>query len=184
MITSDETGARRTSRFRVLTTLLDHEQCPAPEIAGLYARRWQVELAYKNIKSTLRGTGRRLRGQTPDLAEQEIWGLPCVYNAVVDQATATAVDLDVDPHEISFTIALHAVREHLAGPRACTNCAHRPTPDPNDLRTRIAQGPRTRPARQRNGPRTTTERKTRKTQKVTYTINIEPTNLPTTDKQS
>jgi hypothetical protein len=68
----DADGRTTTSRFRVLTTLLDHNAYPAEQIAAVYAQRWQVELAYKTIKTTLRGGNRRLRGQSPDLAEQEI----------------------------------------------------------------------------------------------------------------
>ena len=69
---TDQTGTTSTSTFRVLTTLLDHDAYPAMKIAECYAQRWQIELAYKTIKTTLRGGNRRLRGQTPDLAEQEI----------------------------------------------------------------------------------------------------------------
>jgi Transposase DDE domain/Insertion element 4 transposase N-terminal len=94
---TDQAGQNSTSRFRVLTTLLAHDAYPATAIAECYAQRWQVELVYKTIKSTLRGTGRRLRGQAPDLAEQEIWGLLTVYNALVDQAVAAAVDLGHRP---------------------------------------------------------------------------------------
>src|SRR6266540_2242657 len=39
---TDSTGRARTSRFRILTTLLDHEQYPAGQIAAVYAERWQV----------------------------------------------------------------------------------------------------------------------------------------------
>ena len=105
---TDEAGRARHSTFRVLTTLLDHQAHPATEIAQAYARRWQVELTYKTIKSTLRGGNRRLRGQAPELADQEIWGLLAVYNSLVDQAVAAAVDLGIDPHRISFTTVLRA----------------------------------------------------------------------------
>jgi hypothetical protein len=40
---TDEAGTTSTSRFRVLTTLLDPEAYPAPQIAACYAERWQVE---------------------------------------------------------------------------------------------------------------------------------------------
>jgi hypothetical protein len=62
---TDQAGATHTSRFRVLTTLLDQDTYPAEQIAACYAERWQVELVYKTITSTLRGAGRRLRGQFP-----------------------------------------------------------------------------------------------------------------------
>jgi Transposase DDE domain len=40
-------GKARTTLIRVLTTLLDHQACPAREIAALYARRWQVEVGHR-----------------------------------------------------------------------------------------------------------------------------------------
>jgi hypothetical protein len=173
---TDEAGRTRPSRFRVLTTLLDHEAYPASEIARAYARRWQVELIYKSIKSTLRGGNRRLRGQAPDLAEQEIWGLLAVYNTLVDQAVAAAVDLDIDPHQISFTAVLRAVRDHLTRQVPCPNCGHHT--DRADLTAAITAGPRNRTDRQRTAPRTTKDRQTEHTRKVTYTITITESNLP------
>jgi hypothetical protein len=173
---TDQAGRSHTSRYRVLTTLLDHVAYPAAEIAACYAERWQVELIYKAMKSTLRGAGRRLRGQSPDLAEQEVWGLLAVYNALVDQAIAAAVDLGVDPDEISFTVVLRAARDHLAAHAPCTACGHQP--GPADLTAAIAAGPRNRTGRQRTGPRTRKERQTQHTRNVSYTIDVTESNLP------
>ena len=125
---TDQAGQTSTSRFRVLTTLLEHDAYPATAIAECYAQRWQVELVYKTIKSTLRGPGRRLRGQAPDLAEQEIWDLLTVYNALVDHAVAAAVDLGIDPDEISFTVVLRATREHLRPTPPARHAATNPSP--------------------------------------------------------
>jgi hypothetical protein len=49
MTVTDEAGRTRISRFRILTTLLDHERYPARRIAALYGERWQVELIYARI---------------------------------------------------------------------------------------------------------------------------------------
>jgi len=176
--TTDEAGRSRTTRFRVLTTLLDHHAYPAKEVAAAYAERWQVELTYKAIKSTLRGTGRRMRGQVPDLAEQEIWGLLTVYNALVDQAITTSVDLGVDPDEISLTVVLHATRDHLAPP--CPGCGHHGTEQ--DLTAAILAAPRNRTGRARTSPRTAQDRLSQRTRNVTYTITITETNLSKTDE--
>jgi hypothetical protein len=173
---TDEAGRTRPSTFRVLTTLLDHQAYPANEIAQAYARRWQVELIYKTIKSTLRDGNRRLRGQTPDLAEQEIWGLLAVYNALVDQAVTAAVDLGIDPHQISFTTVLRAVRDHLTSQTPCPGCGHHR--DQAGLTAAITAGPRTRTGRQRTAPRTAKDRKTQHTRNVVYTITITESNLP------
>jgi len=172
--TTDEAGRSRTTSFRVLTTLLDHQAYPAREVAACYAERWQVELVYKAIKSTLRGSGRRLRGQTPDLAEQEIWGLLTVYNALIDQAIAAAVDLGVDPDEISLTVVLRAARDYLASP--CESCGHHA--NGRDLTATIAAAPLNRAHRARTSPRTAHDRRTQHTRNVIYTITITETNLP------
>ena len=48
-------GRTKTTVMRVLTTLLDHQACPAREIAALYAERWQIEIAFLHLKRTVRG---------------------------------------------------------------------------------------------------------------------------------
>lgn len=47
-VTSRDRSGRpgKTSRCRVLTTLLDHRRYPADQIAALYAERWEIELVY------------------------------------------------------------------------------------------------------------------------------------------
>jgi hypothetical protein len=173
---TDRTGTTTTSRFRVLTTLLDHNAYPAEQIAALYAERWQAELVYKSIKSTLRGGDRRLRGQSPDLAEQEIWALLTVYNALVDHAVTAAVDLDIDPDEISFITVLHATRDYLIAAAPCRACGHHR--DSADLQAAITAAPREHRRRTRTGPRTKKQRETQHTRDVRYTITITESNLP------
>jgi hypothetical protein len=43
-----------------------------------------AEVAYYQLKVTLRGAGTRLRAHTPQVARQEIWALLTVYNMLVD----------------------------------------------------------------------------------------------------
>ena len=73
ILTQARGGRSKTTRIRVLTTLLDHEAYPAREIAVLYAERWQIEIAFLHLKKTVRGPRRPLRGQSPELARQEAW---------------------------------------------------------------------------------------------------------------
>lgn len=173
---TDRAGTTTTSRFRILTTLLDHDAYPAEQIAALYAERWQAELVYKSIKSTLRGGDRRLRGQSADLAEQEIWAMLTVYNTLVEHAVTAAVDLSIDPDEISFTTVLHATRDHLIASGSCRACGHHR--DSADLQAVIAAAPRERRDRRRTGPRTKKQRETQHTRDVSYTITITESNLP------
>lgn len=175
----DRSGRTTISRYRVLTTLLNHTRYPAPKIAALYAERWQIELTYGRLKTTLREPGTRLRGQTPELAYQELWALLTVYNALVRLAVTTAVDLNIDPDAVSFAAVLALTRAHLAtNPGPCVNCGHH-DPDPaTTLITAIAAQPFNRHTRTRTGPRTTTQRKTERTRDVTYEITISPADLP------
>jgi len=176
---TDQAGKTRTTRFRILTTLLDHEQYPAEQIAQTYAQRWQVEIIYLRLKVTLRGPGTRLRGQTPQLAEQEIYGLLTVYNTLVSLAVAAAVVLDVDPDEINFAAVVTLAR--TATQPGCTRCGHATDNPAQDLITAITAQPRNRTDRQRTSPRTTTQRHTERTRNVSYTITIVTPDLPKSD---
>lgn len=178
---TDTRGRARTSRFRILTTLLDHEAYPAEQIAAIYAERWQVEIIYLRLKGTLRGSGTRLRGQTPRLAVQEIWGLLIVYNALVRIAVAAAVALQVDPDEINFAAVLALTRGRATTSPGCAQCGHVPAPGVDGLITAITAQPRNRTGRQRTSPRTTTQRRTERTRNVSYSITIETPNLPRTE---
>jgi DDE family transposase/transposase IS4-like protein len=183
----DRAGRTRTSRLRILTTLLDHERYPAGQIAAIYAERWQIELVYARIKTTLRGAGTRLRGQTPELAIQEVWGLLTVYNGLVTLATTAAVDLGVDPDEISFTAVLALTRASNATVEAtCPRCGHHRSADNQTARliTAITTQPRNRIDRHRTSPRTVRQRRTEHTRDVTYEINIELPNLPREDQSA
>jgi hypothetical protein len=136
-----------------------------------------AEVVYYRLKVTLRGPAVRLRGQTPTLARQEIWGLLIVYNALCDLATRTAVSLGVDPDQISFTAVLRLTRAHLGAHTGCHDCA-RPTDPIDTLITAIAAHPRNRTGRQRTSPRSKKQRRTEHTRDVDYTITIVTSNLP------
>jgi len=177
-------GKTRTSRVRLLTTLLDHETFPAAEIAQLYAERWQVEITYLRLKSTLRGDRAVLRGRSPDLARQEIWALMAVYNILCALAADAAALEGVDPDEISFVTVLHLTRAHLGADLPCTNCGHREQQPRQALTSAIATRPRNRTSRTRTSPRTPAERRTQRTRNATYTITITESNLPETDRST
>jgi hypothetical protein len=92
--------------FCLMTNLLD-PAIPAREIALHYHRRWDLELAYDEIKThqcaTLRGQSpTTFRSKLPELVKQEIYALVITYNLVrtlIYQATAAQGH---DPTAISF----------------------------------------------------------------------------------
>jgi transposase IS4-like protein/DDE family transposase len=112
-ITIATTAGRRTGLYRLATTLCDHHQYPAAELIRLYHRRWEIETAYLELKSSILG-GRVLRARTPAGIEQEIYALLVVYQLLrTAMADATRTRPDIDPDRANFTIALHTARDQL-----------------------------------------------------------------------
>jgi hypothetical protein len=70
----------RTTLVSVATTLLDEKAYPDEEIIKLYERRWQVELNFRDIKTSL-GLD-VLRTVTPAMVEKEIYMQVIAYNMV------------------------------------------------------------------------------------------------------
>src|SRR3989304_1134937 len=61
--------------YRLATSILDHEQAQAEELAALYHERWEIETALDELKTHLRGARIALRSKTPDLVRQGFYGL-------------------------------------------------------------------------------------------------------------
>ena len=116
-------GTARTERYRLLTTLLDHQAFPAAGLAACDARRWSAELAYRELKAVLRGPGRVLRGRTPDLARQEIWAYLAVYQATRILIARAAARDGLDPARISASAALRAARRSIQAARTSMTTA-------------------------------------------------------------
>jgi hypothetical protein len=184
IVTRTAGGRSKTTRIRVLTTLLDHEEFPAREIAKLYARRWQIEIAFLHLKATVRGGRRELRGQSPALARQEALGLLLIHNLVATAVARAAVQAGTDPKLIPFAPALALIRDRVTADACCPHCGRRPYSAESQVRAMIddiARLPRHRAGRQRTSPRTAAERRNSHTENVTYTITMEKSNLPEWD---
>lgn len=113
-ITIATTAGRHTGAYRLATTLLDHYRYPASALVSLYHRRWEIETAYLELKSSILG-GRVLRARTPAGIAQEVYALLVTYQilrmAIADAITAAGAN--VEPDRGSFTVALHAARDLL-----------------------------------------------------------------------
>ena len=101
--------------FRLLTTLLDPQKDPAHDLAALYPERWEIEGAFDELKTHLRGGRVVLRSKTPDLVEQELYGLMLAHRAV--RALMWRAAAGRDPDRLSFTHTVRVVRRKLASPR-------------------------------------------------------------------
>lgn len=101
--------------YRLVTTILDHEQAPATELAALYHERWEIETALDELKTHLRGADIVLRSKTPDLVRQEFYGLMMAHFAIRGLMHQAALKADVDPDRLSFLHAVRVVRRKLGG---------------------------------------------------------------------
>ena len=84
---------------------------PAAGIIALYHERWELELAYDEVKThTLEREEASLRCKKPDRIAQELWGLAVAYNLVRLTMADVARRAGVLPNEISYRHTLHFVR--------------------------------------------------------------------------
>ena len=100
--------------YRLLTTLLDPAAAPAPELAALYPQRWEIETAFDELKTHLRGSKIVLRSKTPELVRQEFWGLLLAHFAIRDLMQEAAHKGQQDPDQLSYVHAVRLVRRKLA----------------------------------------------------------------------
>jgi len=93
----------------LLTSLLDADSYPADEIVALYHERWELELAYDEIKTEMLDREETLRSKSPSAVTQEIWGILLAYNLVRLEMERVAAEANVQPTRISFVAALHLI---------------------------------------------------------------------------
>jgi len=99
--------------YRLLTTILDPDKAPAQELAALYHERWEIETAFDELKTHLRGAKIVLRSKTPDLVKQEFYGLLMAHFAVRGLMHEAALRTKEDPDRLSFIHAVRVVRRKL-----------------------------------------------------------------------
>jgi hypothetical protein len=106
--------------YRLITTILDHNKASAAELAALYEERWQIETAYDELKTHLRGGADVvLRSKTPDLVKQEFYGLMLAYFSIRAIMHEAAISADDDPDRLSFVHAVRVIKRHLPQMAAC-----------------------------------------------------------------
>jgi len=99
----------RTKGFYIVTTLTDVQAYSAADIAELYYRRWEVELCFRDIKTTM-GMD-ILRCRTPEMVRKEILMHWIVYNSIRLLMLDAAKQAKVVPRQISFKASIQALRQ-------------------------------------------------------------------------
>ena len=84
----------------LITTLLCPKQTPKDELKTLYKRRWEIEVDFRNIKTTM---GMKILScKSPEMIEKEIWAAFLAYNLVRLLMAQAAVLTCILPRQISF----------------------------------------------------------------------------------
>ena len=107
-------GRDNPETYRLLTSLLDPAEASALDLAQAYVQRWEIELAFDELKTHQRGPRTVLRSKSPDLVLQEIWGHLCCHYAIRSLMIDAAHHSGHDPDRLSFTAALRIVRQSVA----------------------------------------------------------------------
>jgi hypothetical protein len=98
----------RTQEYYLVTTLLDSTAYPASSLAQLYFRRWEVELFFRHIKTTM-GMD-ILRCKTPEMIRKEVVMNFLAYNCVRCLMYEAAEEMNVCLQRVSFKGTIEALR--------------------------------------------------------------------------
>jgi IS4 transposase len=107
-------GRDNPASYRLFTTLLDPDEVSATDLAAAYTQRWEIELAFDELKTHQRGPRTVLRSKSPDLVLQEVWGHLCCHYAIRSLMTQAALHAGHDPDRVSFVAALRITRQSIA----------------------------------------------------------------------
>jgi hypothetical protein len=94
---------------RFWTSLLDCKMYPAQELLALYARRWEQEIVYKQIKVDMRNA-ELLRSQTVETAAQEVAALVLAHAILAEERMRIANHGGEEVLRISFGKTLTMLR--------------------------------------------------------------------------
>ncbi len=95
--------------IRFWTNMLDAQCFPAHELVALYARRWEQEIAFREIKEYLHEKN-TLLSHTIVTAAQEIVALFMTHAIVTRQRVSAASSHNIPPLQISFQKTVQACR--------------------------------------------------------------------------
>jgi hypothetical protein len=102
----------RSRSVTLVTTLLDPELYPAEQLALLYARRWQIELWFRDLKTSMGMNV--LRCQSPKMIHKELEMFFIAYNLVRCLMIQASRDYQVDLHRLSFQGTVDSTRQFSA----------------------------------------------------------------------
>lgn len=121
-----EYRVRGFERVRLVTSLLDRS-ITAMDLVLQYHRRWDIELAFDELKTHQSGTAQgtpktTFRSHTPGNVMQEAFALAAAYNLLRDGMARAAARRSLNPHTISFVETCRAITHMIPRMRAALAC--------------------------------------------------------------
>lgn len=99
----------RTESVTLVTTLLDPQKYPARDTAQLYARRWKIELWFRDLKTSM---GMEvLRCKSPGMLHKELEMFFIAYNLIRCLMVQAGASNDVELDRMSFKGTVDSVRQ-------------------------------------------------------------------------
>ena len=102
---------KRTTRYAI-TTLIDHVKYPQEEVISLYFHRWEIELRFRDIKTTMKME--LLRTRTPAMLRKEIMMHVIAYNVIRLLMLKSAKIHRCNHRRLSFKGAVQVLEECAA----------------------------------------------------------------------
>jgi Insertion element 4 transposase N-terminal len=112
----DRDGDGKGELIALVTTILDFREAPAAVLAAGYHERWEHETANAQLKTFLRGPGKILRSESPEMIEQELWGYLLTHYAISALTCTAATAAGIDPDRVKPKRTIRAVRRRVADP--------------------------------------------------------------------
>lgn len=98
---------------KTVLTSLPADRFKAKEVAELYHSRWEIEVGFSNLKSSLLDNALVLRSRKVELLKQEVWGMLLAYNLIRREATRAAEKHKKAPSEMSFKFAFQFIATEM-----------------------------------------------------------------------
>ena len=108
-----EVSYESRGHVRSLLTSLPAGEYSAEAVAELYLERWEIELGFRDIKSSMQQNAVTLRSKKIELIYQEVWGLLLAYNIIRREASQAAVAFGRTPSDIRFKPACQYIAVQL-----------------------------------------------------------------------
>jgi hypothetical protein len=113
----------RSRRITLVTTLLDPQMYPTEQLIALYARRWQMELCLRDLKTTM--GMEQLRCKSPAMAEKELLAYLIAHNLLRCLMAEAVAHFQAQLDRLSFKGAMDAFRQYSAALDRAPNAKRR-----------------------------------------------------------